>query len=72
MEKYLYRQLAGGLSYRMLRSEGGAPFNGAGDYFREVTLGQQRKGYATGVAAWQAARSEAGGQKFGFCYPESG
>jgi len=50
----------------MRRSEGGAPFNGAGDYFKEVALGQQRKGYATGVTAWQGVRSEACGQKFGF------
>jgi hypothetical protein len=51
----------------MRSSEGGAPFNGAGDYFIEVALGQWRKGHATGVAAWQAVGSEACGQKFGFC-----
>src|SRR4029453_5509391 len=72
LEKYPSRQLAGGLSYRTCRSEGGAPFNGAGDHFKEVTLGQWRKGHATGVAAWQAVGSGACGQKFGFCSPESG
>lgn len=67
MEKYPLGQLAGVLLYRTGRSEGGAPFNGAGDYFIEVALGQWRKGHATGVAAWQAVGSEACGQKFGFC-----
>ena len=51
---------------------GGAPFNGAGDYFKEVTLGQWRKGHATGAATWQAVGSGACGQQFGVCSPESG
>jgi hypothetical protein len=48
-------------------SQGGAPFNGAGAYFKEVTLGQWRKGHAPGAATWQAVGSGACGQKFGFC-----